>query len=366
MMAVSIKDIARIAGVSHSTVSRALRGSDLIPLATRERIQRIASEQGYSASSVARSLVTRKTHAIGVVVTSIADPFNGEVVDGIEQKANQAGYSVVLATSQADPEREMSIVQTLRERRVDGIIVASSRVGALYSEHLAKLDAPIVLLNNQHASGFAHSVSIDNVDGAEQATEHLLKLGHRDLGYIGDRTGMHSNAERYQGYRNALARHGVAFRQELIVDGDGKPVAARDALAKLLALPCPPTAVFCYNDMTALGVLEEAASRSIRVPDDLSVCGFDDVLFSAFLQPALTTIRQPKHELGTRAMEILLQVLAGERTAKAALVKGELVVRRSTTSRSDRGNTRRPDPDNMAEPHQDPDVRGLSNTGRTD
>ena len=116
-MAVSIKDIARIAGVSHSTVSRALRGSELIPLTTRERIQRIAAEHGYSASAIARSLVTRKTHAVGVVVTSIADPFNGEVVDGLEQAANAAGYSVVLATPQADPGRELAIVEAFRERR---------------------------------------------------------------------------------------------------------------------------------------------------------------------------------------------------------------------------------------------------------
>ncbi len=133
-MAVSIKDIARLAGVSHSTVSRALNRSPLIPLETAERIQQIAKEQGYTASAVARSLVTRKTEAIGVVVTSIADPFNGEVVAGIEEVANQEGYSVVLATSQADPTREMAVVRSFRERRVDGILVASSRLGAQYQQ----------------------------------------------------------------------------------------------------------------------------------------------------------------------------------------------------------------------------------------
>jgi DNA-binding LacI/PurR family transcriptional regulator len=329
-MAVSIKDIARIAGVSHSTVSRALRGSALIPLATRERIQRIAADHGYAARAIARSLVTQKTHAVGVVVTSVADPFNGEIVDGLEQTANKAGYSVVLASSQADPEREMTIVQTLRERRVDGIIVASSRVGALYSEHLATLELPIVLLNNQQAEDFGHSISIDNVDGAEQATAHLAELGHRRIAYIGDRLGMHSDSERCRGYRNALKAHRISFEKAQVVQGDGKPTGGRRALAELLRLPDTPTAVFCYNDMTALGVLEEAASRKIRVPRDLSICGFDDIFFTAFLQPPLTTVRQPKRELGIGAMQMLLQLLASEETSRKVMVRGELVVRKST------------------------------------
>ncbi|MGH9584285.1 MAG: LacI family DNA-binding transcriptional regulator, partial [Bryobacteraceae bacterium] len=149
-MTVSIKDIGRLAGVSHSTVSRALRNSPLIPAETARRIQKIAKEAGYSASAVARSLVTRKTHAIGVVVTSIADPFNGEVVAGIEEAANRHGYSVILASSQADPEREIAVVRSFQERRLDGILVASSRVGALYMPLLSELKIPVVLINNQH------------------------------------------------------------------------------------------------------------------------------------------------------------------------------------------------------------------------
>ncbi len=156
-MPVSIKDIARIAGVSHSTVSRALRNSPLIPSKTTLRIQKIAHDARYIASAIARGLVTRKTHALGVIVTSIANPFNGEVVAGIEDVANELGYSVILATSQADPEREMSVVRSFRERRVDGVLVASSRVGALYIPLLDELQIPVVLINNQHPSRFLHS-----------------------------------------------------------------------------------------------------------------------------------------------------------------------------------------------------------------
>jgi DNA-binding LacI/PurR family transcriptional regulator len=330
MTAVSIKDIARLANVSHSTVSRALRDSPLIPASTRERIQLIAKQQGYSASAIARSLVTRKTYAIGVVVTSIADPFNGEVVSGIEETGNKAGYSVVLATSQADPEREMALVRSFKERRVDGVLVASSRVGALYAESLADLHIPIVLLNNQHPGDFVHSITIDNVKGAERATRHLAGLGHEKIAYIGDRLGMQSDTERYEGYKRGLRESGIRFQKQYVARGNGKPDGARESAKQLLGLENAPTAIFCYNDMSALGVLEETARRGLQIPRDVSVCGFDDLFFTPFLNPPLTTIHQPKREMGQQAMELLLNVLAGEQQKKTIKIKGELIIRKST------------------------------------
>jgi DNA-binding LacI/PurR family transcriptional regulator len=330
-MAVSIKDIARIAGVSHSTVSRALSNSSLLPVETRERIQRIAREEGYLASAIGRGLVTRKTRSIGVVVTSIADPFNGEIVSGIQQVAGAANYSLILATSEAEQAREKAIVRSLQERRVDGVVVASSRVGASYAQGFADLDVPIVLLNNQHPSEFIHSVSIDNVDGANQAVSHLIRSGHTEIAYLGDRFGMQSDTERFEGYRNALRTHRIKMRKELVVRGDGKPAGAQAATAKLLDLENPPTAIFCYNDMSALGVLGEAAQRGWKIPQQLSVCGFDDLFFTPFLDPPLTTVHQPKREMGVKAMELLLQILIGETGKKTITVKGELKIRGSVT-----------------------------------
>ncbi len=329
-MAVSIKDIARLAGVSHSTVSRALNRSPLIPMQTAERIQRIAKEQGYTASAVARSLVMRKTHAIGVVVTSIADPFNGEVVAGIEEVANREGYSVVLATSQADPQREMAVARSFRERRVDGILVASSRLGAQYQELFDELDAPIVLLNNQHPSELAHSVSIDNIDGGYQATKHLIHLGHKEIAYIGDESGLLSDEERCRGFETAMNEEGIAIRPDLVVRGDGKQGGGRQRAAGLLTMKEPPSAIFCYNDMTALGVIEEIAAKGWRVGREVSVVGFDDLFFSASLQPPLTTFRQPKRELGKQAMHLLLATLRGQEAERKVVVRGELIVRGST------------------------------------
>lgn len=329
-MPVSIKDIARLAGVSHSTVSRALRNSPLIPEETAARIQKIAKEAGYTASAVARGLVMRKTNAIGVVVTSIADPFNGEVVAGIEDVANELGYSVILATSQADPIREMSVVRSFRERRLDGILIASSRVGALYTPLLHELEIPVVLINNQHPSRFLHSVSIDNTDGGFMATRHLAELGHTAIAYLGDESGLQSDVERFTGYKHALAEKGIVFREELVVRGDGKPNGAFKAAAELLSSHTRPSAIFCYNDMSALGVMQSAAKAKLSIPADLSIVGFDDIFFAEHLQPPLTTIHQPKREIGRYAMQLLVTVLKGEEAEKIINIRGKLIVRGST------------------------------------
>lgn len=320
-----------MAGVSHSTVSRALRGSSLIPAATTERIQQIARELGYSASSVARSLVSGRTFAIGVVVTSIADPFNGEVVAGLEEVANDHGYSVILATSQAKPSRELSVVRGFQSRRVDGIIVASSRIGSHYAELLAELQIPVVLLNNQHPDPFCYSVSIDNTSGTLEAVQHLVQLGHRRIAYLGDRLGLHSDAERKAGFLQAMTTAGLQVPPEYLLLGDGKSEGAAEAFRAFLETGFElPTAMVCYNDMTAAGVLEVARSAGIAVPGELSIVGFDDIQLAALLSPALTTVRQPKRELGMCSMQLLLQLLAGEPAEKSIVFPGKLIVREST------------------------------------
>jgi len=326
----SIKDIARLAGVSHSTVSRALRNSPLVNPQTTKEIQGIARQLSYQPSAVARGLVTRKTRTIGVVVTTIADPFVSEVVIGIEFAANDAGYSVFLADSNADPVREKNVVHSFAERRVDGIVVTSSRVGALYTPLLSQMNVPIVLINNQHPGQFVHSVMIDNVQGSREATTHLIRLGHRRIAYIGDQYGHQSDTERFGGYRQALDEAALPFVPELVVHGDSRPEEAIAVMNKLLALPSPPTAVFCYNDMTALGVLRAVHMRGIRVPADISVVGFDDLFFVSYTQPQLTTVRQPMRKMGRMAMESLLKLMSGLPIGEAVLVPAELIVREST------------------------------------
>ncbi len=327
---VSIKDIARAARVSHSTVSRALGNSKLVNPATRALIRKIAEEQGYTVSAVARSLVTRRTNTIGVVVTRIADPFVGEVMSGIEEFALSHGYSVFLATCQADPARELRAVRSFQERRVDGILVNSSRVGALYLPLLAEMKVPIVLINNEHPGEFVHSVSIDNLLAGREGTAHLVQLGHRRIAYLGNQYGLHADTERFAGYRQIMDEAGIGFQPELIAHGDGQPEGGKRAMERLLALSEPPTAVFCYNDMQALGALGAIRERRLRVPDDLSVVGLDDLFLASYTDPPLTTIQQPKKQMGCLAAQILLDLLAGGTPESRITLSGQLIVRQST------------------------------------
>lgn len=329
---ISIKDIARAAQVSHSTVSRALRDSPLVNPETRALIQKIAAEKGYTVSAVARSLVTRRTNTIGVVVTSIADPFVGEVVGGIEEFALARGYSVILATCHADPEREQRAVRSFQERRVDGILVTASRVGALYMPMLEEMKVPIVLINNQHPGEFACHVSIDNPAGARAVTAHLVELGHRRIGYIGDRFGLHSDDERSAGYRAMLKRAGIGFDPLLVANGDGGAENGARAMHNLLDLADPPTAVFCYNDMSAYGAMRAARERRMRVPQEISIAGFDDLFLSSYTDPPLTTVRQPMQEMGRDAADILLNLLAGGKP-RSVFKPGTLIPRQSTSAR---------------------------------
>lgn len=326
---ISIKDIARIAGVSHSTVSRALRQHPSINQNTAQRIRRIADESGYRASAVARSLVTPQTRTVGTVVTTIADPFAAAVLTGIEEIASEHGFSVILANSDADPQREVRVVRRFEERRVDGIIVTSSRVGSFYTPVIAQMRIPIVL-NNQHPSEFVHSVMIGNSDASRDATAYLLALGHRRIAYLGDRYGGQSDTERFSGYRRALEESDLQFQPELIVHGDGKPEGGVQGMAQLLQLPEFPTAVCCYNDMTALGAMHHIHARGLRVPQDISLIGFDDLYIARYTQPPLTTVRQPMLQMGRIAMETLVHLLRGSESAHTVKVPGELIIRAST------------------------------------
>ncbi|HVN92168.1 MAG TPA: LacI family DNA-binding transcriptional regulator [Terracidiphilus sp.] len=338
---VSIKDIARLARVSHPTVSRALQNSPLVNRATAAKIRKIAEAAGYRPSAVARGLVTRRTKTIGLVVTTVADPFAGAVACGVEQSANDHGYAVFLANSNANAEHERKMVQALAERRVDGMIVTSSRVGSDYLPMLAQLNVPMVLVNDQYPGEFVHSVMIANEDGSRAATTHLIQLGHRRIAYVGDRSGYQTETERLEGYKQALAGAGIEINPELAVHGDGRPDGAAEAMESLLKLAEPPTAVCCYNDMTALGAIRAIRARGLRVPEDISVTGFDDLFFAQYLEPPLTTVRQPMYRMGELAMENLLTLMSGKDSVAQVKVEAELIVRKSTSNVNGRGAGRR-------------------------
>src|SRR6266481_3320065 len=216
---ISIQDIARAAGVSHSTVSRALRDSPLISVDVREQIQRLAREMGYTPNAIAQSLQTQHTSTIGLVVTSIADPFLSDVVKGIEEVARADGFSVLLSATHNDPDQEMVIIETFHRRRVDGILVASSRITSEYKKRLDHIRVPTVLINSQADAQdeLLHWVTVDDCKGAQLAVEHLWRLGHRSIGYLGISSRPRSNRQRFQGYQNALTAAGTAYRDTWVL-----------------------------------------------------------------------------------------------------------------------------------------------------
>ncbi len=328
-MPVSIKDIARAAGVSHSTVSRALADSPLVKEETKQRICRLAREMGYSPSAIARGLVTKRTQTIGLVVTTIADPFVAEVVRGVEETALDHGYNILLCNSNAQSQRELAAVNTLREKRVDGIIVSASRVGNLYLPMLVETGVPIVLVNNEHSGRYVYSVVTDDEAGGRLATEYLLNLGHTQIAYISGPKMSSTSANRLRGYRQALAARGLTPDPQWIVPGDGGARGGEEGMARLIALPSPPTAVFCYNDMTAIGALLTARRLGWKVPDQVSVMGYDDIAFAAYTNPALTTVEQRKYEMGALAMRMMLALLGGAGAVENVLLPPRLIERES-------------------------------------
>ncbi|GAC1631137.1 MAG: transcriptional regulator DegA [Ktedonobacteraceae bacterium] len=329
-MPVSIYDIAREAGVSPSTVSRALEDHPRIGVTTRKRIQELAKAMNYVPSTVAKSLAVNKTWSVGMVLPTISDPFMGRVVEGVEQVAIEAGFNVFTSTSQNDRQREIAVIKTLLKRRVDGIIVITSHFLEQYSEFSDHSKAPIVIINEQKPGETLHFVTIDDTYGGRLAAEHLLALGHRCIGYVGVANRPQSNQHRLQGYQDALTAAGIPLDPNLVFTAQTIENHAQGGAAGLEPLlAAGATAIFCYNDVAALGLLGACYKRGITIPDDLSVIGFDDIDLVAYTIPPLTTIRQPGFELGWQAMQMILKLLAGQQPANK-MVPVELVVRQTT------------------------------------
>jgi DNA-binding LacI/PurR family transcriptional regulator len=329
-MSLSIYDIAKKAGVSPSTVSRALEDHPRIGATTRKRIQELAKEMGYVPSTVAKSLAANKTWTIGMVLAAISDPFMGRVVEGVEQAAIEAGFNVFVSTSQNDRQREIAVIEMFQRRRVDGIIVIASHLFNQYPRFFSRSKVPIVIINEQEPGKTMHFVTVDDVHGAQLAVEHLLALGHCRIGYVGVTNRPKSNQYRLKGYQDALEAADIASDPALIFTSNTIEDHAKRGEASLEPLlAAGATAVFCFNDTAAMGLLAACYKRGFSVPDNLSIIGFDDIDMAAYTIPPLTTIRQPRFELGQRAMHMMLALLDGQEP-QSQIIPGELVVRQTT------------------------------------
>lgn len=323
-MAATIYDVARAAGVSPSTVSRALSVPEMVNADTRARVQQIATELGYHPNRAARGLITGRTGSIGLIVTDLTNPFFPEVVKGVQGRARESDYSVLLADTGEDPAVEVGLIRALC-KQVDGIVLCSSRMSEVDLRSVTG-DTVTVLLNRR--VNRVPAVTIDNVDGIRQAVAHLYALGHRRVAYVaGPRTSW-SNRERLRGLRTSASAAGL----ELVEVGAVAPHFAGGVAAADLVLSAGVTAVFAYNDLIALGLLNRFRAMDIAVPGEISVIGFDDIMFSEMVSPSLTTVAQPKEQLGRAGFDLLLQLLqdADPATASRRTVISQLIIRGST------------------------------------
>lgn len=306
----TIRDVAKRAGVSISTVSYALTRERPITDEARDRVLEAVRTLGYRGNSVARSLKTGRTMILALVIPDILNPFFTLVARGAEDCARERGYSLVLCNTMVDPDREEEYLWLAQSRRVDGVIyMPGSGASHPVLNELAQQGFPIVVIDEQVPDVESASIFVDNFSGGQLVGRHLGELGHRTVGIIGGPPQLSTVPARLRGALAGLAEWGVTVPSDYIVYGDYEIESGRAAMRRLLQID-GVTAVFAANDMMAIGALQEARDQTLAVPEDLSVVGFDGIPFAAMISPALTTVEQPALHMGGLAVDLLLKELA--------------------------------------------------------
>lgn len=327
---VTMADVAREAGVSMMTVSRAINNKDGISEATRQRILEIVDKLGYRPSDIARSLATDRTSTIGLVVPDISNPFFSKIALAIEQVAYARGYSVFMCNTNENIDREMEIMRSLESKRVDGLIVCSSR---LYEDELCaalKNHPNVVLVNRTLPDHITGTVMVADVEGGAMATNHLLNTGHRAIGFLASTERSYSSKQRFTGYQRALAAADITHQPEWMRHCLPMSETGKQAAMDLLQAAPELTALQCSNDLVAVGALQACAELGCVVPDDIAIIGFDDIYLAPLVNPPLTTCRIPIDQMGQQAMQLLLDYINDcDGECNDIVVQAELVVRAS-------------------------------------
>jgi len=334
---ITIKDIAKKAGVSHTTVSRALNSNPVIPERTAAKIRQIAEEMGYMRSAAAQGLRGGPTNVAGVLVSRLDDPYFGDILQGIEEKLAEKGYVLLINSSDFDPKKEQNAFRAFLERRVDGLIISSIDFNEEKEAYLRRYNLPVVVINNQAINILPNSVSHDDFYGATAVTQSLIRSGCWRIAYIGNASAGRTNRDRFAGYRAELESAGLKVEDGLVAAVEGGDIlSGKSGMETLLERGMDPDAVFCFNDMMAIGALQVLKERGLRVPQQIGVAGFDNIPYSSFTNPVLTTFDQPKKELGWLAAETLLKLIDSAQKQKVVprlepqYLRGKLLVREST------------------------------------
>ncbi|MFC1457449.1 LacI family DNA-binding transcriptional regulator [Microvirga arabica] len=330
--AARIQDVARLADVSTATVSRALATPERVSPEARARVLEAIAKTGYVPNPAARTLRSQKTYMVLVVLPDLANTFFSKILRGIEETLFEAGYGMIISDLDGSPEKEAHFAAFTAAGRVDGAILLNGHLFGQSREgegQPARIGIPLVALCEAIPSADIPHIEIDNRAAASRMTQHLAGLGHRRITYVSGPANNILERERFLGFKDGLEAAGLPFDPALVIPGDYTIESGVAAGQGLVARTTRPTAVFCTSDEMAIGLMRTLLSAGLRVPEDISVAGFDDIEFAAVAEPSLTTIHQPRRELGQAAATVLIDLLQGRPAPKQIRLETELVIRNS-------------------------------------
>lgn len=330
-MGVTIKDISKKAGVSYATVSRALNNLPEVNEDTKKRIIKIANEMGYQPNAIAQGLVKSETKTIGLMIPDITNPFFPEVAIGVEEAASKAGYTVFLINTNWDEERELNSFKVLFQKQIDGLIIAPSSENVSHLEKILNKEFKITFIGRNLDYKGSTSIIINNVIGSWMAVKHLINKGHKNIAFLGGQKELSMNQERLKGYKNALKDYGLEINEELIKFDNLKREGGYHLTRRLIESGLKFSAVVTANDLLALGAIQAIKENGLSIPSDVAVIGFDDIELASLPEIQLSTVAQPKYEMGRLAFETLLKQIKGESNAtKKVFLEPELIIRSTT------------------------------------
>jgi len=328
-----MNDIARKAGVSIATVSRVMNNSGSVNDETRARILKVIKDLKYQPSRVAKRLRSKSvsSNLLGVLIPDIQNPFYVEVLRGIEDIAYTNNYAILMCNYSQDEKKEKFYLEILQSESIDGLIAAPANEHDVQLKNMVREGLPVVCVDRGLEDEDVDIVVVDNRQGAYKAVAHLIKLGHKRIAYISGLQTIPSSRYREQGYMDALTEYNLPVLPELVRHGDSKYEGGLELCDELLSLQEPPDAIFTGNNLITLGALESIHTHRLRIPEDIAIVGFDDMIWSNSLNPPLTAIRQPAYDIGKRACELLLQRISEPaRACIKMILKTELIIRKST------------------------------------
>ncbi|HEX7056694.1 MAG TPA: LacI family DNA-binding transcriptional regulator [Bacilli bacterium] len=332
-MKATIYDVAKEAGVSIATVSNAINGKGKISKKRREQIFKIMERLQYQPSMIASALTGKKTFSLGLLIPDISNPFFAEIARAIEDQAHHSGYSVIICSTDNEEERVERYISLLLQKSVDCIIIGTGIENIDTLIQLQNKSIPIAMIAREVSSLSVHTVVTDDFVGGTLAAQHFLTHGHRNLAVLSENLKVSSSRERIRGFKTALLEGGVAFDDSCVVECDHKIEDGRRGMLELLSNKKHPTAVFCCNDLLAIGALQAIKEKGLRVPEDISIIGFDNTILASVTDPPLTTVAQPMEHMAKLAFNLLIQDLENTESIKQRIVlRPELIVRQSTSA----------------------------------